>query len=176
MSYSLEKQRKEILFEAQKILKDDVKYFKSLITEYNIYPKTPKWDLACFSLYRTIFNNRKKNSEWINFWKKTSEIRDFGNLRYQVFAVYKQFLYDEPSSNELLALLKKENIQGLTNNWEIFLQYFFLLRSNIRPTFSRTEYDVFQAILQKQTTSLTVLSEYLKKDRANIYRYKKMLE
>jgi len=184
MKYSQIKEREVILEKGREILGSHFKFFKKKVEELNIVPKTPAWDLICFKIYRILYFQKNKGKKsitrqqlekWLNFWSEYSTEKEYNDLKYVIFSSYKQFLQDEETANKLLSILEYKKNKILLENWSLFLRFFFTLRSRIKPSLTKAEFSLLQAMIKYQITSTKELSKILNKDAGNITRTKKLL-
>ncbi|MHA1667121.1 MAG: hypothetical protein ACTSUR_00580 [Candidatus Heimdallarchaeaceae archaeon] len=161
---------------AQQILGEQFKDFEHLVKKFNARLDYPEWDILCFHILTTVISKKKRKDQWYKFWSKNRQPIKFGNFTYSIPASYYNFGSSKESSHYFLELLHYYKKKRLTLSWDVFLQIFFDYRSKIMPKFNKMEFQVFQAILQNQTMSNTILLKHLPIDTSNLSKYKRRLK
>ena len=161
--------------EAESILDSDYAKFKDLILEYKIAYDTPLWDIACFLITTDFPEKSKTRAVWLDFWHKYSTVRKFKNLVYLVPTSYIQLVDFKKARKYFLSLLEQSKSTTKQLDWDIFLSIFFQFKASIKPTLSKREFSIFQAILEKQSMVTKELSDFLEMDSSNISKYKSNL-
>ncbi len=151
----------------------------SILEELNTAPGLIGWDLILFRTKQLLLRAGISNDDLQILdreWARTTKSSEHRlNLFYDPPRVYNSLLHDSSVFDKLVRVHDDLRERGSTSFREIYLDAFFELRKQLKPTMTKKELEVFRETIRQQTTSPSILSEKIGTTKGYVSRVVKGL-